>query len=286
MSLENLIPQIWAARLLDNLNKTLVYGQPGCCNRDFEGEITQAGDTVHINAIGPITVANYTRNQAIGDPEVLSATLTTLDIDQAKYFNFQIDDIDRAQSNPDAMDAAMREAAYALAEQADRYLAGLCAGVSAGNMLGDDTSPMTDLATDGAAYTYLVTLDVMLTEANVPRADRFVVVPPWFYGLLLEDERFIAAGTRLSDRALRNGEIGMAAGFTVLESNNAPNTNGAKYKIIAGHPSAITYAEQIVKIEAYRPEKRFADAIKGLHVYGAKLVRPTALAVLTADRPL
>jgi hypothetical protein len=285
MSLDNLIPQLWAARLLDNLNKTLVYGQPGCANRDYEGEITQAGDTVHINAIGPITVADYTKNTAIGDPEVLAATLTTLDIDQAKYFNFQIDDIDRAQSNPDAMDAAMREAAYALAEEADTYLAGLHVDADAANLLGDDTAPMTDLATEGAPYGYLVLLDVLLTEANVPRQGRFVVVPPWYYGLLLQDNRFVGSGTRLSDRALRNGEIGMAAGFTVLESNNVPNTAGAKFKIIAGHASAITYAEQIVKIEAYRPEKRFADAIKGLHVYGAKLVRPTALAVLTANRP-
>jgi len=63
-----------------------------------------------------------------------------------------------------------------------------------------------------------------------------------------------------------------------------PNTGGAKYKIIAGHQVAISYAEQINKVEAYRPEKRFADAVKGLHLYGAKLVRPSAIAVLTANK--
>ena len=79
-------------------------------------------------------------------------------------------------------------------------------------------------------------------------------------------------------------KLGKAAGFTVLQSHNVPNTSGAKYKIIAGHQIAISYAEQINKVEAYRPEKRFADAVKGLHLYGAKLVRPGAIAVLTADK--
>lgn len=285
MSLDNLIPQVWAARLLENLNKALVYGQPGVVNKDYEGEISGAGDAVRINAIGQVTVDDYTKYEPIADPEVLTDDQTVLNIDQAKYFNFQIDDIDRAQANPDVMDAAMREAAYALAEEADRYLAGLHAGVAAGNVIGSSETPVDDLDEDGAAYNYLVDLDVRLTEANVPRAGRWVVVPAWFYALLRKDDRFVRSGTAAGDAALRNGQIGMAAGFSVLESNNVPHTSQTKYRIMAGYPGAITYAEQIVKIEAYRPEKRFADALKGLHVYGAKLVRPSGIAVLTANRP-
>ena len=91
-----------------------------------------------------------------------------------------------------------------------------------------------------------------------------------------------AAGVVLS--VLKQGQVGEAAGFALLKSNNVPNTAGAKYKIQASHRMARSFANQIVETEAYRPQKRFGDAVKGLHVYGGKLVRPTALAVLTANR--
>ncbi len=86
-----------------------------------------------------------------------------------------------------------------------------------------------------------------------------------------------------TDQVLRNGQIGEAAGFAILKSNNVPNTANTLYKIIAGTSMACSYAEQIVKLETFKPEKRFGDAVKGLHVYGSKLVRPQAWAVLTAN---
>jgi len=280
MALNNFIPEIWSARLLVSLKKSLVYGQEGVVNRDYEGEIRQMGDTVRINSIGPITVGDYLKNTNIGDPQTLTAAQTVLTINQAKYFNFQVDDIDRAQQNPKVMDAAMQEAAYALRDVADRYIAGLCTG--AGNTIGDDNSPVEVDKTN--AYELLVDLAVLLTDAKVPTEGRWVVVPPWFYGTLLKDDRFIDASKAGTTDGLRNGEVGKAAGFTVLQSHNVPNASGTNYKIIAGHPIAISYAEQINKVEAYRPEKRFADAVKGLHLYGAKLVRPEAIAVLKANK--
>jgi hypothetical protein len=111
-----------------------------------------------------------------------------------------------------------------------------------------------------------------------------VIVPAWYHGLLLKDERFVKAGTVRSDAALANGEVGEAAGFRILKSNNVPNTSAAKYKIIAGHSVATSYVDQIVDLQTYKPEKRFGDAVKGLHVYGAKVVRPTALAMLIANK--
>lgn len=287
MAITNFIPQIWSARLLENLRKALVYGQAGVVNRDYEGEIRQAGDRVHIHNIGPITVFDYTRNQDMPAPEQLSDERRTLVIDQAKAFNFQIDDIDAAQSNPKLMDAAMREAAYALADAADRYIASLYTG--AGNAIGSDASPVN--VTSSNAYDYLVDLSVVLDERNVPKTGRWVIVPPWFVGLLLKDERFVASGTTAAEERLQNGTVGRAAGFTVLESNNVPFVQGDgettldNYKIIAGHAMGWSYAEQINKVEAYRPERRFADAVKGLHLYGAKVVRPEALVVLSAARP-
>lgn len=282
MSIDNFIPEIWSARLLENLTKTLVYGQPTVVNTDYEGEISGLGSVVKINSIGEITVGDYVKNQVIGEPQVLDGTQLTLVIDQSKYFNFLVDDIDKAQQKPKVMDAAMRDAAYRLAEHADRYIAGLYVGAPAANLIGSDTTPIAPTAE--TAYEYLVDLGTVLDENNVPRTSRWVVVPPWFYGLLLKDDRFVGNGSDMAGQVLRNGEVGQAAGFTVLVSNNVPNTAGAQYKIMAGSNIAISYAEQINTVEAYRPEKRFADAVKGLHLYGAKLIRPEAIAVLTANR--
>lgn len=285
MALTNFIPQIWSARLLQNLHKAQVFTQAGVANRDYEGEISGAGSSVIINNIGAVTVGSYTKNTDISDPETLTDGTRTLTIDQQKYFAFQIDDIDKVQQKPKVMDEAMREAAYALADTADAYMASLYTDADSGNLIGSTGAPKTDLGDAGAAYEYLLELGVLLTNAKVTKMGRFVIVPPWFVSLLLKDQRFVNTGSAQAEARLANAEVGRAAGFTVLESLNVPNTTSAKYRIIAGHPSAWSFAEQIASIEAYRMEKRFADAVKGLHVYGAKVVRPTALAVLTADAP-
>ena len=277
------IPTVWAARLLTALEKSLVYGQANVCTKAFEGEIRASGNTVKIASIGDVTIGDYTKDMDILDPEVLSDSDQSLTIDQQKYFNFYVDSVDRAQQNVNVLDEAMRRSAWALREKADAFLAGIMdAGVDANNKIGSTTTPETP--TKDNAYEYLVDLGVMLDEDDVPLEGRFVIVPAWFHGLLLKDERFVKAGTTMSDRALSNGEVGEAAGFSILKSNNVPNTSGTKYKLIAGHRMATAYAEQIVDLQTYKPEKRFGDAVKGLHVYGAKVVRPTALACLIANK--
>ena len=285
MAFLSFVPTIWSARLLENLRKTLVYTQPGIVNRDYEGEISQVGDSVRISLVGPVSTADYTRDVDINAPEALTDAQMALVIERAKYFNFSVDDVDKIQSRPMIMDAAMQEAAYALADAADLYVAGFHAQVATANFIGTEAAPKTDLGTAGKAYEYLVDLGVLLTDAKVPTAARWVIVPPWFYGLLLKDDRFVKAGTPTSDMVLRNGEVGQAAGFRVLQSHNVPNTAGLKHKILAGTSAAISFAEQINKVEAYRPERRFADAVKGLHLYGGKVLRPSGLAVLVANKP-
>lgn len=288
MAIDNFIPTVWSARLLQNLQKTLVYGQPGVINRDYEGEIRNFGDTVTINNIGRINVGDYVKNSDMDDPEPLTDETRNLVIDQAKYFNFQVDDVDKIQQNPKLMDEAMREAAYSLRNAADQFIASHY--VDALHKIGDDTTPVEPTKND--AYEYLVDLSVKLDEADVPEQGRFVILPPWYEGLMLKDDRFVKAGNLPSDQRLLNGVIGQAAGFLVLKSNNTPKVpadteTGVKenYKIIAGHNIGWSFAEQVNQVEAYRPEKRFADAVKGLHLYGAKVVRPEALAVLSAARP-
>jgi hypothetical protein len=281
-TINNFIPAVWSAQLLVTLKQALIYGQPGVVNRDYEGEISVFGDTVKINGIGPVTVATYAKNTNIGDPETLTDTSRTLLISQSKYYNFQIDDIDTAQQNPKVMSQAMAEAGYGLAVVSDAYIAGLYTEIAATNLIGAVGAPTVFTAVTDA-YESLVNLGILLDENNVPTIGRFVVVPSWFHGLLLKDDRFVENNV---GAILLNGQVGEAAGFTVLKSNQVPYaTITTEFKVIAGYNGAWSYAEQINNTEAYRPEKRFADALKGLHLYGAKVTRPTALACLIVNRP-
>jgi hypothetical protein len=284
MALDNFIPEIWSAVLIQRLEKAFRYAQAGVANRDWEGEIRQKGDTVRINSIGPVTIFDYAKNTDMSAPEALTDAQTTLSITKSKAFNFAIDDIDKAQGNPATMAAAMQEAAFGLRDGVDQFIAAQYTDISSSNFIASDASPKTDLATAGKAYEYLVDLGVLLDNNDVPEEDRWVVIPPWYHGWLQKDARFVGNGTQANDDVLRNGLVGRAAGLNILVSRNVPATNPTtSYKVIAGHSVAWTFAQQVSEVEAYRPEKRFADAVKGLLLYGAKCTRPDKLAVLFAN---
>lgn len=280
MAVTTFIPEIWNARLLYALRNDLVY--TNLFNRNYEGEIRQKGDTVHINTITDITIKDYTRNTDIDNPEQLTTADQTLVVDQAKYYNFYLNDVDKAQANPGLIDAAMASASHGLAEAVDKYLADLLAKASgtitAG--LGSTSTPLQ--VTAATAYELLVDMKTAMDKANVPKLGRKVVLPPEFEGYMLKDARF-AANSGKGETRLENGAVARAAGFDIYISNNVPNTSGAKYKIIASTQESNTYAEQLIKTEAYRREKGFDDGVKGLHVYGAKVIRPGAVAVATVN---
>jgi N4-gp56 family major capsid protein len=281
MALDGFIPTVWSARLLANLRKALKFAQSGVVNRDYEGEV-QEGNTVKVNSIGPVTVTDYTKNADHAVPETLTEAQRSLLIDQAKMFNFQVDDIDAFQQKPKVMDEAMEEAAYALADQLDTFVAAKYVDAAAANAVGSTAAPVA--IDDTNAYTTLLQLGLKLTKQNIPTEGRWVVLTPEWTAALLEDPRFVSFGTDDNRASLENGVVGRAAGFELLESNNVVQLSGGdagKYKVLAGSPIGITVAEQINDTEAFRPERRFADAVKGLHVYGAKVVRPEALAVAT-----
>lgn len=275
MSVQNFIPTIWSARLNESFKKNLVYGN--VVNTDYEGEIKGQGSTVKINSIGAVTIGTYDKAAGIGNPQELDSAQKTLTIDQAKFYNFTADDVDAAQANVDLLSGGIVEASYGLANVVDQYIAGFYTEVKAGNTIGNDTTPI--VPTSATAYDLLVDLGVILDENDVPEGDRFVVVPAFFYGLLVKDPRYTKDAN-----VMRTGFVGSIDNMAVFKSNNVPNTAGAKYKIIAGHKSAISFAGQVDSVEAYRPEKQFSDAIKGLQVYGAKCIKPEALAVLTANK--
>src|SRR5688572_6259828 len=205
------IPTVWAARLLTALDKSLVYGQANVCNRDYEGEIREAGNTVKIGSIGDVTIGNYTKDTDITAPETLTDSEQLLEIDQAKYFNFFVDSIDRAQQNVNVLDEAMRRAGYKLNDAADGFIAAtMDASVPAGNKIGSVTTPKVPTKDD--AYGYLVDLGTWRDEGDTPIARRFFIVRAWFHGLLLRDERFVRSGTSVAGDRLPNGEVVEAAG--------------------------------------------------------------------------
>lgn len=284
MAITTFIPELWSARLLYALENSHVA--TNLVNRNYEGVITNQGDTVHINSIGAVTVKDYTKNTNIADPEVLTTADQTLDIDQAKYFNFQVDDVEKAQISGEIIDTAMGRSAYALADVSDAFLLKTIAnGVASANKIGAKAT-LTAL-TASNVYENIVKMRTLLDKANVPTTGRTIVVPPEVYALLLLDDRFAKSGSDSGQNALLNGMVGRVAGFDVFMSNNCVSgtdggsgSNTPYFVITAQVADACTYAEQIIKTEAYRMEKRFADAVKGLHVYGAKVTDGSQIAAM------
>jgi len=274
LSIRNFVPTIWSAKVFQELDKAHILVP--LCNRDYEGEIRSFGDTVKINAVGDVTIQNYAPNVTSITPQQLSAAQTILQIDQAKYFAFYIDDVDNAQTNPKLMGEAMRKSAYALADVTDKFIAGFYsqAGitVAATSVSSTDTSHLRMLSQTAKA----------LDENNVPSQGRWMVIPPWFHQQLILGKILETEGSVSADDAYTNGYIGRAFGFDFYLSNNlttgiSGTTGGESHRALAGTSRAMSFAEQVVKVEAYRPENSFADAVKGLHVYGGKVIDPNAL---------
>ena len=130
------IPEVWSAKMLVSLKKALVYAGPGVVNRDYEGEIKGQGDTVRIRSMGRPTIGTYTKNSTTITPETLTDAQRALYIDQSKYFAFELDDIDAAQSTGGELETSLQEAVYGLRDVADQYVAALYTGAQAANQLG------------------------------------------------------------------------------------------------------------------------------------------------------
>ncbi len=306
MGLQSFIPQLWADTLLAALRKNLVFGN--IVNHDYEGQIKAMGDTVRINAIGDITISSYSKDTYINAPQALTSVQTQLVISQSKYYNFAVDDVDKAQNHPQVMGEAMSWAAYRLADTIDQYIAGFSTAAVAANLVGSSssfTTPVVPTSTNGGGgqtvYDYLVVLGQYLRQQSVPRQDRFCVVPPWITTLLTQDIRWTSFNTPDARTAIQKGimddggnsdaYLGQIDGMDVWESVNAPHlggtsgASGSQDVVIAGHSMALTFANGLAETEAYRPPYRFSDAVKGLSLYGAKTVRPYALAVAYLQHP-
>lgn len=307
MSLNQFIPQLWSDTILAALQVQLIFGN--LFNTDYEGQLKQMGDTVRINAIGDVTVYDYTKDTDINAPQSMTDAQTMLTISNAKYYNVAIDDVDRAQAHPDAYSEMIRWAGYKLALTMDKFYAGFYTDAS--NTIGSSSSWQTVSVPTSANvgggttfYDYLVVMGQKLNEQAVPEdTGRWCVVPPWGKTLLMQDIRFTSFNTDAGRQAILSGKldasggnaaegyIGMIDNMSVYKSLNAPHLGGtvgvagSQDVILAGHKMAVTKAEGLNETEAYRPPYRFSDAVKSLVLYGAKTVRPYALCAAYLQHP-
>jgi hypothetical protein len=286
---------LWSSALLLRLKKEHVYAN--CVNRDYEGEIKAFGDTIRINQVGPITLGSYTKNTVNLTPETVQGAGESLTIDQAKYFYFAIDDVDKAQIKGNVMETAMDEAAYQLRDATDSFLATTLAGSIDTNNVINSSSVSAPISVgpstgDVNMFELLIDMNVALNKANVPSGGRWVVLDPTGMGNLLKDPRFTSFATAGSLEVIKQGSsagplggniagaLKTLIGMDVYVSNNVP-VSSSVYSILAGYKGAATYAEQIPEgqPEAFRLQTGFADAVRGFHLYGAKITRPSALSI-------
>lgn len=271
MATKNFIPTIWSETLLKSLDKEYVAVMN--CNRSFEGEIRNAGDTVLINDVGAISVFDYTKDTDMNAPEALGeGRQVSLVIDSAKAFCFQIDDVDRVQTRPDRMQAAMHEAACALADEADKYVYKLYSDASADNII-EKTGVVADDIVD-----ILIEARQKLMQNNVNSNTPVVLeVSPAVAALVLKAKILHSTD---NGEALTNGYLGSFVGFDIYVSNNIVQESNGVWHCMARTKRSIAFAEQLKSVEAFRPEKRFADAVKGLYLFGGAVVYPDELVVL------
>lgn len=277
MAINDFLSTVWSTVLLKELDKEYVGVKN--CNRDFEGDIKTQGDRVKVCGIEPVSVFNYTKNTDF------AATLQTLDshnrillIDQAKAFNFQIDDVDAAQQNPKIMEFAMREAANALANQADVHVFSLHQYAAPANVV-----TKTAVQSAGIIDILLELREKLLANNMSASSEATLEVPPAVAAKIAKAK--ILQSTNNAGE-LDKGYAGSLLGFDIYVSNNiASETVGGEkyYKCFARTQRAVAFAEQLNGVEAYRPEKRFADAVKGLHLYGAKIIYPNELFILNIN---
>lgn len=273
------IPQLWSKKLNQMLEKNCVMMQ--CVNRNWEGEITQQGDTVKIITPADVTVSTLTTDNI--EYAALTPKSQDLKIDQKKFFAFKIDDVAKVQSNTDIMEAHLANAKKAIEEVQDSYLLAMHTNVTEENTVGKDSEPITlDKST---IYENFVKLSLALknSDAIYPGVRPWVVINPTIESYLLQSPEFISA-YKVADETLREGAIGRIAGMDVLVSTNLTDVEN-KYYVLAGTNDAITFASQLAKIESLRDKDSFSDLVRGLYLYGAKTVQPKALAKMVISSP-
>lgn len=273
MAYDNFKPVILAANILQDKQKLVTFATT--CNTSYRGE-AKLGRTVQINDIGRPTITPYVAGTPLGEPEVVAGDKVLLKIDQADSFNYMLNDIDDAQSAGDILKALSIGSARALAESEDNFIAKMCATEAGSTKL--EKSAIT---TSKAMKTAIDEGFEALWGNSVSHKDDVTMfLPPWAYTLF--KDQLVELKTD-NDELIAQGVLGTYNHAKIKLSNNLYNDGTDDYIIIKTH-EAFAYVSGLDKVETYRPEKHFADAVRGLHTYGGKLVRPKELVVISAHK--
>jgi hypothetical protein len=257
-------PSLISAELLLNLRKAMVGN--AVANRNYSGQVRKLNDVVDILTPSAITVGDYTTSADINVQE-LDGTSQTLTVDQSKYFAFYAHDPERIA---DYVDAFQQEGAYALADAADQRIMGHYAEAGLSVAYDSTVASPDPLAMIREARR-------KMSVAKVPEQGRWMILSP--YELEAVEEKLTGRATAAGDATVRAGFQGNLYGFDIFVSHNAAEVAGTPNVRhgLAGYGSSITFADAIVELERLRSESRFADLVRGLHVYGSKVVRPESL---------
>jgi len=272
MAYSNFKPTIWSKYVQHELEKITVLQQ--LCNTKFQGEVGM-GKKVKIIGVGRPTVGTYVPGTDISSAETPADNSIFLDIDQYKYTHFIVDDVDRAQSMDGLMQAYMEESTRALAQNRDSYIAGLAASLTGGGVSAS-TSANSPAKARAAIDTALGTLYENGVRIGTDRVT--IVLPTWLY---IHFRGSLTAELTSNADMLKRGIVGQYSGAEVKLSNNLYNDQTDDYAMIMTD-KAIAFAGGISRTEAYRPDRQFADAVKVLDTFGAKVVRPKEIYVLKA----
>jgi hypothetical protein len=292
------LPKIYSKKVLNFFRKASVV--EAITNTDYAGEISAFGDSVRIIKEPVISVSDYTRGSDTTQTKLTDQEISLV-VDSAKAFKFIVDDIETNMSHVNFKEVATSSAAYALRDSYDAaVIATMFSGVSTSSpdhVLGADASAATQtmgqhqggsnaIDLTGSDGTGTDPLDVMsfmaklLDEQSIPEEGRWFVAPPSFYNELAQSgSKLLSVDFNAGQGSIRNGLVssGKLRGFDMYKSNNVAAASTATGKIMAGHISSTATAQTIISTEVLRDPSSFGDIVRGLHVYGAKVLRPEAL---------
>jgi hypothetical protein len=306
----NFAPEIFSQKVLKFFRRASVAED--ITNTDYTGEIENFGDTVNIMKEPTLTVTAYQRGSVV-NPQDLADDQITLVVDKANAFAFKIDDIEERHSHVNFEALATSSGAYSLKKKFDANIlqnlsdaAGIGASAVSGTTLtttaaagdiGTANAPI-NVETDDNGINMMLAMARLLDDQSVPEENRWFVAPPIFYQKAFQAGNKIAEVNITGDGTspLRNGlaMVGTLAGFRCYKSTALNSTGGvdqvtltdasatlatdaSENVVLAGHISAMATASHIAKTEVVRSTESFSDVIRGLHVFGRKVLRQEAI---------
>lgn len=282
------IPEIWSGKLIEKFYDATVL--TAISNTNYEGEIRNQGDKVKIRTIPTLQINSYESGQTLVNQRPTSNIVELL-IDKGKYWSAVVDDVQDVQSDIGLMNMWAQDASEQMKINIDTDVLGnivtdvdaknkgnTAGRISSSLVLGASGSPVQLTKTN--VVDFIIDMGQALDEQNIPETGRFLVLPFWASALLKKSDLKDASLTGDGTSPLRNGRLGMIDRFTLYQSNNLTKvTDGSvqAYDILAGHKNGLTFASQLTKTESLRAESTFGNIMRGLQVYGYKVIDGTAL---------